>query len=182
MQLNFFDNKENKKDDKKSYRAIRHQIIRKKQDLYVDDLHHPNEKINQINNLNFTKMNKLRNSVTLIGNLGRDPEIITFESGKQKASFSMATKEVRKKENGEYITDTQWHNIVAWGKTAEIAHRILEKGSHVAIEGKLTNRSYEDKEGNKKYISEIILNDLLLIKSNGNNEPVDEKTKIEEKV
>lgn len=115
-------------------------------------------------------MNTLKNRVQLIGNLGRDPEMITFDSGKTKANFSIATSDVRKNDKGEYITETQWHNLVAWGKTAEIAEKILKKGSEVAIEGKLTSRSYEDKDGNKKYITEIIVNELLLLKSNKKEE------------
>lgn len=115
-------------------------------------------------------MNTLKNRVQLIGNLGRDPEMITFDSGKTKANFSIATSDVRKNDKGEYITETQWHNLVAWGKTAEIAEKILKKGNEVAIEGKLTTRSYEDKDGNKKYITEIIVNEMLLLKSNKKEE------------
>ena len=115
-------------------------------------------------------MNTLRNRVQLIGNLGNNPEIRTFDSGKTKANFSIATTEVRKNENGEYTTETQWHNAIAWNKTAEIVEKILHKGSEVAIEGKLTSRSYKDKNGNKKYITEIIVNELLLLKSNKKEE------------
>lgn len=111
-------------------------------------------------------MNTLRNSVQLIGNLGANPEIRTYESGKTKAFFSMATKEVYKNDKGEYITDTQWHNLVAWNNTAKIVEKILQKGSEVAIEGKLSSHSYEDKEGNKKYVTEIVVNELILFKSN----------------
>ncbi|MDB2336985.1 single-stranded DNA-binding protein, partial [Flavobacteriaceae bacterium] len=92
-------------------------------------------------------MNTLRNKVQLIGNLGNDPEIITLESGKKLAKFSIATNESYKNSLGEKITDTQWHNVVAWNKTAEIIEKYVTKGNEIAIEGKLTSRSYESKEG-----------------------------------
>ena len=108
-------------------------------------------------------MNTLRNKVQLIGNLGNDPEIITLESGKKLAKLSIATNESYKNTEGEKVTDTQWHNVIAWNKTAEIIENYLQKGSEVAIEGKLTNRSYQDKEGVKKYITEIVCNELLML-------------------
>ena len=95
-------------------------------------------------------MNTLRNKVQLIGNLGNDPEIVTLESGKKLAKFSIATNESYKNNKGERVTDTQWHNVVAWGKTAEIIESFVTKGKEVAIEGKLTTRSWEDKEGQKR--------------------------------
>ncbi|WP_298285003.1 single-stranded DNA-binding protein [uncultured Lutibacter sp.] len=108
-------------------------------------------------------MNTLRNKVQLIGNLGNNPEIITLESGKKIAKFSIATNETYKNAKGEKVTDTQWHNVVAWNKTAEIAEQYLEKGKEVAIEGKLTSRSYDDKDGNKRYITEVVVNELLML-------------------
>ncbi|SHI86785.1 single-strand binding protein [Mesonia phycicola] len=108
-------------------------------------------------------MNALRNKVQLIGNLGNNPEIINLESGKKLAKFSLATNEVYKKSNGEKVTDTQWHNIVAWGKTAEIVENYLSQGKEVIIEGKLATRSYESQTGEKKYITEIIAQELLMI-------------------
>ncbi|MBA6156128.1 single-stranded DNA-binding protein [Tenacibaculum sp. S7007] len=108
-------------------------------------------------------MNTLRNKVQLIGNLGNSPEIITLDSGKKLAKFSIATNESYKNSQGEKITDTQWHNIVAWNKTAEIIEKYLEKGSEVAIEGKLTSRSYETSEGEKRYITEVVCNELLML-------------------
>jgi single-strand DNA-binding protein len=108
-------------------------------------------------------MNSLRNKVQLIGNLGNDPEIINLESGKTLAKFAIATNESYKNANGEKITDTQWHNIIAWGKTATIAEKYLMKGKEVAIEGKLTSRSYETKEGEKRYITEVVCNELLML-------------------
>uniref|UniRef100_UPI003F6A3E94 single-stranded DNA-binding protein n=1 Tax=Polaribacter sp. TaxID=1920175 RepID=UPI003F6A3E94 len=101
-------------------------------------------------------MSTLRNKVQLIGNLGNAPEIITLDSGKKLAKFSLATNENYKNAKGEKVTDTQWHNIVAWNKTADIIEKYLEKGNEVAIEGKLTSRSYETKEGDKRYVTEIV--------------------------
>ena len=108
-------------------------------------------------------MNTLRNKVQLIGNLGNDPEIINLESGKTLAKFSIATNESYKNASGDKITDTQWHNVIAWGKTAQIIEKYITKGKEVAIEGKLTSRSYEDKEGNKRYITEVVCNELLML-------------------
>ena len=108
-------------------------------------------------------MNTLRNKVQLIGNLGNDPEIINLESGKTLAKFSIATNESYKNAKGEKITDTQWHNVVAWGKTAQIIEKYVTKGKEVAIEGKLTSRGYETKEGEKKYITEVVCNELLML-------------------
>lgn len=110
-------------------------------------------------------MNSLRNKVQLIGNLGSDPEIKHTENGKMLAKFSLATSEVYTNKDGERITNTQWHNIVAWEKTAEIVEKFLKKGNEVAIEGKLTNRTYEDKEGVKKYYTEVVVNELLMFGS-----------------
>ena len=108
-------------------------------------------------------MSAIRNKVQLIGNLGNDPEIINLESGKRLAKFTIATNESYKNNKGEKITDTQWHNVVAWGKTAEIIEKYVTKGKEVAIEGKLTSRSYETKEGEKRYITEVVCNELLLL-------------------
>ena len=108
-------------------------------------------------------MNALKNKVQLIGNLGNDPEIINLESGKMLAKFSIATNESYKNANGEKVTDTQWHNIVAWGKTAQIVEKFVTKGREVAIEGKLTTRSWEDKDGMKRYTTEVVCNELLML-------------------
>lgn len=108
-------------------------------------------------------MNALKNRVQLIGNLGNSPEIITLESGKKLAKFTIATNEVYKNGQGEKVTDTQWHNVVAWNRTAEIIEKYLEKGKEVMIEGRLTSRSFEDKEGNKRYITEVVCNELLML-------------------
>ena len=108
-------------------------------------------------------MSTLRNKVQLIGNLGNNPEIITLESDRKLAKFSIATNESYKNSQGEKVTDTQWHNIVAWNKTAEIIEKYLEKGSEVAVEGKLTSRSYETKEGEKRHVTEVVVSELLML-------------------
>ena len=110
-------------------------------------------------------MYALKNKVQLIGNLGNAPEVKTTESGKKLARFSVATNESYRNASGEKVTETTWHNLVAWGKVAEIAEKYLNKGSEVAIEGKLINRSYDDKDGNKKYITEVQVNELLMLGS-----------------
>ena len=110
-------------------------------------------------------MKNLRNKVQLIGNLGKDPEVKQLESGKTLAKLSLATSENYKNADGEKVTDTQWHNLVAWGKTAQIAEQYLKKGNRIAVEGKLINRSYEDKEGVKHYVTEVLVNEILMLGS-----------------
>ena len=112
---------------------------------------------------NFKTMYALKNKVQLIGNLGAKPEVKETENGKKLVQFNIATSESYRNAKGEKVTETQWHRIVAWGKLAEIAEKYLDKGKEVAIEGKLVNRSYTDKDGNKKYITEIQLNELLML-------------------
>jgi len=112
---------------------------------------------------NFTAMFALKNKVQLIGNLGNTPEVRNTESGKKLARFSVATNETYRNAKGEKVTETQWHNIIAWGSVAGIVEKYLAKGSEVALEGKLVNRNYTDKEGNKKYITEIQVNELLML-------------------
>ena len=108
-------------------------------------------------------MNTLRNKVQLIGNLGNDPEIITLDSGKKLAKFSLATNEYYKDADGQKQTKTDWHNLVAWNKTAEIIENYVTKGKEIAIEGKLTSRSYETKEGEKRYITEVVVSEVLML-------------------
>ena len=108
-------------------------------------------------------MNTLRNNVQLIGNLGNDPEIITLDSGKKLAKFSLATNEYYKDADGQKQTKTDWHNLVAWNKTAEIIENYVTKGKEIAVEGKLTSRSYETKEGEKRYITEVVVNEVLML-------------------
>ena len=112
---------------------------------------------------NFTAMFALKNKVQLIGNLGNAPEVRNTESGKKLVRFSLATNESHRNAKGEKITETQWHNLIAWGNVADIAEKYLVKGAEIAIEGKLVNRNYTDKEGNKKYITEILVNELLML-------------------
>ena len=108
-------------------------------------------------------MYALKNKVQLIGNLGNAPEVKTTESGKKLARFSVATNESYRNAKGEKVTETTWHNLVAWGKVAEIAEKYLTKGKEVVVEGKLVNRSYTDKDGNKKYSTEVQVNELLML-------------------
>ncbi len=105
----------------------------------------------------------LKNKVQLIGNLGKAPEVRNTESGKKLVRFSVATNESYRNAKGEKVTETQWHNLVAWGPIAETAEKYLSKGTEVCVEGKLVNRNYTDKEGNKKYITEIQVNELLML-------------------
>src|SRR5258708_17841985 len=109
-------------------------------------------------------MYALKNKVQLIGNLGNTPEVKNTENGKKLARFSMATNETYRGRTGEKITETTWHNVVAWGKVAE---KFLVKGTEIAIEGKLINRSYTGKDGNIKYVTEVQVSELLLL----NNKP-----------
>lgn len=111
-------------------------------------------------------MNSLRNRVQLIGNLGADPEIKSFEKDKKLAKMNLATTESYKDSKGELVKETQWHSLVAFGKTAEIAEKFLKKGKEVAIEGKLVTRTYEDKDGVKKYFTEVNVNEILLLRGN----------------
>lgn len=102
----------------------------------------------------------LRNHVQLIGNLGNDPKVLEFENGK-KVNFSVATNEYYTKD-GEKVTETTWHNCIAWGKYAEVIANNVKKGEEVILSGKLSNRSYEDKEGNKRYVTEVVVNNVVL--------------------
>jgi len=108
-------------------------------------------------------MNALRNNVRLIGNLGDDPKVRKLDNGKTVANFSIATNEIYKNSEGEKVSETTWHRLVAWGKPAEVAEKYLKKGSEVAIDGRLTNRSYEDKTGEKHYVTEIVINNILML-------------------
>jgi len=110
-------------------------------------------------------MNNLRNRVNLIGNLGTDPEVKKLESGRMLAKFPLATSENYKNSEGQKISETQWHNLVAWGPTATFVEKFLKKGNEIAVEGKLSHRSYEDKDGIRKYITEIIVNEVLILRT-----------------
>lgn len=105
----------------------------------------------------------MKNRVQLIGNLGKDPEVRAIDNGNKMARMSIATSETYQNNKGEKVTDTQWHTVVAWGKTAELVEKLLTKGSEVALEGKLVNRSYTDKDGQKKFITEVVAQEFLLL-------------------
>jgi single-strand DNA-binding protein len=108
-------------------------------------------------------MKNLKNQVRLIGNVGVLPVMKTFENGQSNVRFSLAINETFTDKKGNKQTDTTWHNLVAWGKTAELISKYVEKGAEIAIEGKLSSRSYEDKDGNTRYITEIIVNEFMLL-------------------
>lgn len=108
-------------------------------------------------------MNAMKNKVQLIGNLGQDPDVKKIGDDKKVAHLSIATNENYRNAKGEKVTDTQWHNVVAWGKLADIAEKYLLKGTEVVIEGKLINRNYTDKQGAKRYITEVQANELLIL-------------------
>ena len=103
------------------------------------------------------------NKVILLGNLGKDPEVRRLDDGRGVANFSLATSETYKNKSGEKVTNTEWHNIVLWSPLADIAENYLKKGSQVYIEGKIANRSYEDKDGVKKYVSEVVGREITLL-------------------
>jgi single-strand DNA-binding protein len=106
-------------------------------------------------------MNSLRNSVRLVGNLGMDPEVRSFDNNRKLARISIATTDSYKNDKGEKISDTQWHRLVFWDAKAKLAEEYLRKGDEVAIEGKLATSNYTDKDGNKRYMTEIIVNEFL---------------------
>ncbi len=108
-------------------------------------------------------MSTLRNHVQLIGHVGQDPEIKSFEGDRKLANLTIATNETHKNEKGEKVEETQWHRVSAWGKTAEIIEKYVTKGKEIAIDGKLTHRSYDDKNGDKKYITEVVATEILLL-------------------
>ncbi len=108
-------------------------------------------------------MNTLRNKVQLIGRLGQEPEIITFKDGNKMAKFSMATDDSYKDKSGAKVERSYWHNIIVKGGLVTIVENYVNKGQEIAIEGKLTNRSWEDKDGNKRYTTEVICNELLML-------------------
>ena len=103
------------------------------------------------------------NKAILIGNLGRDPELRRTPNGASVVSFSIATTERWSSKSGEKQDRTEWHNIVAWNKLAELANQYLKKGRSVYIEGRITTRSWDDKDGNKKYKTEIIANRIQFL-------------------
>ena len=110
------------------------------------------------------------NKVILVGNLGKDPEVRYLDNGRAVANFSLATSETYKNKSGERVTNTEWHNLVLWTPLAEIAEKFLHKGSQVYIEGKITTRSYEDKDGNTRYITEVVGREMTLLGRKSDND------------
>ena len=108
-------------------------------------------------------MNAMRNKVQLIGHVGQEPEIKTFDGGKKVANITIATNDSYTNDKGEKVEQTEWHRVTAWGKLAEIIEKYVDKGKEIAVEGKLTHRSYDDKDGSKRYITEVVANDILLL-------------------
>ena len=108
-------------------------------------------------------MNALRNKVQLIGRLGQEPEIVTFDDGNKIAKFSMATNDSYKDKNGEKVERSYWHNVIVRGGLVKVVENYITKGQEIAIEGKLTNRSYENKAGETRYITEVVCNELLML-------------------
>lgn len=110
-------------------------------------------------------MNSLRNRVQLIGNLGMNPQVKILESGSKLVRFTLATNDTYTNASGEKVTETEWHQVVAWNKTADLIGTYLEKGREVALEGKLVTRSWEDEKGEKKYSTEVVCNEILFLGS-----------------
>jgi len=110
-------------------------------------------------------MYALRNKVQLIGHVGNKPQVRVLEGDKRMVRFSVATNETYRNAQGKKVTDTQWHNLAAFGKVAEVAEKYLDKGTEVALEGKLVNRNYTDKDGVKRYVTEIHVSELFLLGS-----------------
>ena len=108
-------------------------------------------------------MNALRNKVQLIGHLGAKVALKTLESGKVLGHASIATNESYRNQKGERIKETTWHRLVIWGKNAELLEKYTDKGSEIAVEGKISNRDYSDKDGVKRYVTEIVVNDFLFL-------------------
>lgn len=108
-------------------------------------------------------MKAMKNTVQLIGNVGNDPEIKNLDGGRKLANLTIATNDSYKNDKGEKVEQTEWHKVVAWGKTAEIIEKYVTKGKEIAIEGKLTHRSYDDKNGEKRYVTEVVVNEVLLL-------------------
>ncbi|MEX1191139.1 MAG: single-stranded DNA-binding protein [Brumimicrobium sp.] len=123
-------------------------------------------------------MNTLRNTVSLIGNLGIDPEFKALEGGNALARFRVATHESYKDKSGEWVENTHWHNVVAWGKSADLCNKLLKKGAEIALEGQLVNDAYTTKEGEKRYKTEIKLREFMVLNRDKNKKS---ENKIDEK-
>jgi single-strand DNA-binding protein len=110
-------------------------------------------------------MNTLKNKVSLIGNLGFDPQVREIAKGRRVVRMSVATNDSYKNASGERVTDTQWHTVVAWGRTADAVAKVLRKGAPVALEGKLVHRTYQAKDGVKRYVTEVVMSDFQVLPS-----------------
>ena len=110
-------------------------------------------------------MNSLKNRVNLIGNLGQDPETKNLENGKKVTRFTLATSDEYRNAEGQKVKETTWHNIVAWNGLADIAGRYLKKGAQIAVEGRIVYRNYEDKNGATRYVTEVVINEMLMLRS-----------------
>ena len=108
-------------------------------------------------------MNAMKNKVQLIGHVGQDPEVKDLEGGKKVANLTLATNDYYINDKGEKVENTEWHKVAAWGKIAEIIEKYVVNGKEIVVEGKLTHRSYEDKDGTKRYVTEVVANDILLL-------------------
>ncbi len=108
-------------------------------------------------------MNALRNKVQLIGHLGADPKVMTFDSGRIKATMRLATSDVYKDNDGNRVSTTQWHNLVIWGNRAKVVEKYLKKGAEIAVDGKLTYRTYENGNGEKRFLTEVVVNDFVML-------------------
>ena len=114
-------------------------------------------------------MNTLRNNVQLIGNVGQDPNITTLDNGKTVARLSLATNERYKDSEGEPQTTTHWHNLVAWRKTASVIEKYVSKGQEIAVSGKLSSRTYQTNTGDKRTVTEVIVQEVLLLHQKKDN-------------
>jgi len=113
--------------------------------------------------LNLKAMKNMKNKVQLIGNVGQEPEVKTLGEGKKVANITLATNDYYINDKGDKVEQTEWHRVTAWGKVAEIIEKYVTKGKEIAIEGKLTYRNYDDKDGIKRYVTEVVANDILLL-------------------
>ena len=112
------------------------------------------------------------NKVILLGNVGKDPEVKYFDNESSVANFSLATSETYTNKNGEKVTNTEWHNVQAWRGLAKVVEKYVKKGDLIYIEGRIKTRSYDDKDGNKKYITEILADEMKMLGSRGNKDNV----------
>jgi len=112
------------------------------------------------------------NKVILLGNVGKDPEVKYFDNESSVANFSLATSETYTNKNGEKVTNTEWHNVQAWRGLAKVVEKYVRKGDLIYIEGRIKTRSYDDKDGNKKYVTEILADEMKMLGSRGNKDNV----------